>query len=81
MNMQVSLRNQSGLDFIDISSEEWREYEFLNGTKVRISAPLQLHVSDNGHRILDAEGTSHYVPMGWIHLSWHAKPNEPHFVL
>ena len=81
MNMPLPLRNQSGLEFVDISSEEWREYEFASGAKVRIDEPLQLHVSDHGHRVLDANGTSHYIPLGWIHLSWRAKNGQPHFVL
>ena len=80
MSSAGALRNESGLDFTDISSEEWREYEFPSGRKVRISNPLQLHVSENGHRVLDAEGTSHYIPVGWIHLSWRAREGAAHFV-
>jgi hypothetical protein len=76
----VEFRNTSGLDFKDISSEQWREYTFPEGQAVRVVKPLKLYVSDNGHRILDAEGVSHYVPFGWIHLKWLAKDGEPHFV-
>lgn len=65
----------------DISSERYREYRFLGGDVVRIEAPLKLNVSESGgHRIFDAEGVSHYVPAGWIHLSWVAKDGEPNFV-
>ena len=81
MSQVVEFRNESGLDFKDISSERWREYTFADGQAVRIDNPLRLYVSDNGHRILDAEGVSHYVPLGWIHLKWQAKEGEPHFVL
>ncbi len=81
MAQVVEFRNESGLDFRDISSEQWREYTFGEGQTVRIDKPLQLYVSDNGHRILDAEGVSHYVPLGWIHLKWQAKDGKPHFVL
>ena len=81
MSQVVDFRNDSGLDFKDISSEQWREYMFADGQVVRIEMPLKLYVSDNGHRILDAEGVSHYVPLGWIHLKWRAKDGEPHFVL
>lgn len=77
--------NQSGLDFTDISSEEFREYRYLQdggGTGiVYIQKPLRLHVSDSGgHRVFDAQGYSHYVKPGWHHLLWKAKDGHPHFV-
>ncbi len=74
-------RNESDLEFSDISSEAWREYEFGSGAKVRIDSPTQLNVSESGgHRIFDSEGVSHYVPAGWIHLKWMAKDGSPNFV-
>lgn len=72
--------NKSGLDFTDISSEAWREYSFDNGEIIKINHPLQLHVNDDGHRIFDSEGISHYIPAKWIHLRWKAKEGEPNFV-
>lgn len=73
--------NESGLDFTDISSEEFREYLFESGVSVHIEEPLFLNVSDSGgHRVFDADGVSHYMPTGWIHLSWKAKEGKPHFV-
>ncbi|MEG3178728.1 hypothetical protein C8J44_3645 [Sphingomonas sp. PP-CE-3A-406] len=73
--------NASGLEFTDISSEQWREYQFLNGQAIRINSPLKLNVSaSGGHRIFDAEGISHYVPAGWIHLKWTVKDGAPNFV-
>lgn len=78
---QHHFENRSGLDFVDISSEEWREYTFEGGTTLRVDQPLRLHVSENGHRIFDAQGVSHYVPLGWIHLKWKAKEGSPNFVL
>lgn len=73
--------NATALEFEDISSERYREYRFLGGDVVRIEAPLKLNVSDSGgHRIFDAEGVSHYIPAGWIHLRWVAKDGEPNFV-
>ena len=74
-------RNESGLSFKDISSEQWRCYTFSEGKTVHIEGPLWLHVSSNGHRVFDSEGVSHYVPLGWISLKWLAKEGEPHFVL
>lgn len=78
---EPSFRNESGLEFSDISSEEWREYRFPGGDVIKIDRPLKLHVSESrGHRIFDAEGRSHYIPWGWIHLSWGAKDGAPNFV-
>lgn len=72
--------NQSSNKFTDISSEQYREYIFPNGDKVRVDQPLQLSVSTSGHRLFDAAGVSHYIPKGWIQLSWKAKDGQPHFV-
>lgn len=73
--------NATDLEFADISSERYREYRFRGGDVVRIEAPLKLNVSESGgHRIFDAEGVSHYIPAGWIHLIWVAKEGEPNFV-
>ena len=80
MTNQLDLRNQSGLEFTDISSERWREYLFADGETVVIDNPLQLHVSQTGHRILDAQGISHFVPTTWKQLRWEARENAPHFV-
>ncbi len=73
--------NESSLEFTDISSEEYRIYEFNNGKTVMISEPLKLNVAKSGgHRIYDNSGVSHYIPQGWIHLSWRAKSGQPNFV-
>jgi hypothetical protein len=58
----------------DISSEEYRTYDFSDGGSITIKKPLRIKVSENGHRILDADGVSHYVPKGWIHLYWEGDP-------
>lgn len=74
-------KNGTDLEFTDISSEQWREYQFLGGETIRIEAPLKLNVSESGgHRIFDAKGVSHYIPAGWIHLKWTVKDGEPNFV-
>lgn len=73
--------NESGLEFSDISSEASRQYRFADDTVVWIDAPLKLNVSaSGGHRLFDASGASHYIPSGWVHLSWRAKDGAPHFV-
>lgn len=76
----MNFNNKSGLEFTDISSEQYRQYDFI-GAAIRIEQPLQLHVSESGgHRIFDVQGVSHYIPKGWIHLSWEVKENAPNFV-
>lgn len=73
--------NESGLEFKDISSEEYRVYEWGNFASIRIENPLRLHVSESGgHRIFDAKGVSHYIPSGWIHIQWKAKEGQANFV-
>jgi len=76
----MEFKNETELEFTDVSTEKWRKYKFSDGSKVKIKNPLKIHVSDNGHRIFDASGTSHYIPMGWIHLSWKSKDGQAHFV-
>ena len=77
----AEFRNATDLEFTDISSEEWREYRFLGGETIRINAPQQLNVSESrGHRVFDGHGVSHYIPAGWIHLSWKVRDGEPNFV-
>lgn len=75
----TELRNDSEYNFDDISSEVYRVYEFGDET-VRIDQPEYLAVSDSGHRILDEDGESHYIPYGWSQIRWRAADGEPHFV-
>ncbi len=72
--------NGTNLKFADISSEDYREYRFPNGDFVRIERPVMLNVSKNGHRVWDEMEVSHYIPHGWIHLSWKVKKGEPNFI-
>ncbi len=77
----MEFKNSSGLQFTDISSELCRTYEFPGGTVVEIKEPQFLNVSKSGgHRLFSADGTSHYVPSGWIHLSWRVREGQPNFV-
>lgn len=75
----AEFKNGTDLKFSDISSEQFREYTFPMGV-VRIENPLQLNVSKNGHRVYDGQGTSHYIPQGWIHLKWQVREGQPNFV-
>lgn len=66
--------------FSDISSEQYRVYEFCDKS-IRIENPLLLSVSaSGGHRVWDAKGVSHYIPSGFRHIFWEAKEGQPHFV-
>jgi hypothetical protein len=67
--------------FKDISEEEYREYDFgVDEGTVKIVAPLWLHVSaSGGHRILDNDGISWYIPARWCALRWKAKPGYAAF--
>ncbi|HLW51277.1 MAG TPA: hypothetical protein VKW06_00410 [Candidatus Angelobacter sp.] len=81
----MQLINKTDLQFSDISSEKYRQYTFAasdgSDITIRVHAPLYLNVSESGgHRILDAEGVSHYIPPKWIHLEWKTKDGQPHFV-
>lgn len=78
--MAIELNNKSDNKFVDISTEVGRTYFFPGGDEVYISAPQWLSVSAGGHRILDGEGFSHYIPKGWIRITWKVKAGNPHFV-
>ncbi len=78
----IEFRNESGLEFKDISTEAFRVYTLANGDTLRIDEPQRLHVSDSGgHRLFDGAGNSHYIPTGWLALTWQAREGKPHFVL
>lgn len=75
------LRNDTNIKFTDISTEETRRYQYKGEEYVVIENPIALNVSKaGGHRVLDGQGLSHYIPKGWIGLSWKARDGQPHFV-
>lgn len=81
------MKNESKLEFVDISSEKYRTYVFqskvstVQTVEVTIKEPTHLHVSKSGgHRLLDSSGKSHYIAPGWIHLYWEVYPEAPNFV-
>ena len=77
----VELRNKSGHKFRTIIGAV-RTYHFPGGEEYVIDQPRFLHVSDSGgHRILDSEGVGHYVPAGWLAVSWTVAADEPHFTI
>lgn len=76
----MKIINESKMNFKDISNEESRTYHYST-TEQNINEPLYLNVGKRGgHRILDASGTAHYIPKGWLRLSWKTKDGSPHFI-
>lgn len=74
----VSFVHPQNMKFEDVSTEEWRRYEW-EGFSFEIKCPLRLHVSKSGgHRIFAADGC-HYVPAGWMHIEWSTRAGKPHF--
>jgi hypothetical protein len=76
----VKLINKTGLEFVDISSERYREYIFLGKGIIKIDNPAMIAITKTGHRILDTSGKSHYIPAEWQAINWEAKKGKPHFV-
>lgn len=59
------------MNFTNIEGlEEWREYDFGHGKTYRIEKPTRVHVKrkpeGDSHRLIDAAGNRHYVPVGWV---------------
>lgn len=76
----IELRNASVNKFVDISSEQFREYNFGSKGFVKIDYPQWLSAGPNGHRVLDFVGECHYIPNGWLSIKWKAFNDQPHFV-
>lgn len=75
-----SKMNIGDIEFQNIASEEYRTYTFADNC-VTITSPVWLNVSKSGgHRLIDIEGISHYIPSGWYHLCWMSKEGMPKFV-
>jgi hypothetical protein len=77
--------NKGSYQFIDISSEEWREYHYYDADNnlwysQRITGVIKLSVGGSGHRLFDKQGVSHFIKNDWKRISWKAKEGQPHFV-
>lgn len=62
----------------DISSEEWREYDFgPRPMPYRIDKPKELFLGSTTHRVVDIKGVTHCVPapghFGCV-VRWQANP-------
>lgn len=58
-------------------TEEWRSYLYTDDFVYRIDRPVKLYVKakpeGDSHRVVDAEGVTHYIPAGWRILRWVGK--------
>ena len=79
------IKSERGLEFTDISNEEYRRYLFIskNGTvaSVEYHEPIGLAISaSGGHRLVLASGECAYIKPEWITIHWKAKEGYHHFV-
>ena len=63
----------------DISTEDWREYVYGDGSAYRIEKPKRLLVKDrenlpDSHRVVDENGVTHYPNPTWVAVRWEADP-------
>lgn len=72
----------NGLEFIDISNETYRTYEFANGRTLTIYDPKGIHISESrGHRIITKDGWCVYVkPAESWFIHWRTYDQEKPFV-
>ena len=72
-------------EWVDISSEEYREYVYPDGKVIRIDEPTFVKVSPSSlgghaHRVQNTDGMGFYIPYGWRYIRWKAKAGESIFV-
>ena len=73
------IRVPANMSFSSLESEKSRIYHFPNDEKRVIVDPIAINVSrSGGHKVIDAEGITHYIPKGWLELTWKAKDGANH---
>jgi len=74
------VKEENELEFKDLTDELYRVYDWLDGKTLIINNPVKLNVSSSGgHRVLDDDNISHYIPSGWKHLYWKVKEGKKPF--
>jgi hypothetical protein len=69
------------LKFIDISSEQFREYTFPDGSTYTIDKPVKLAVRQSGsHSVIDVYGNNYYIKSNFIAIKWLPYDGQPNFV-
>lgn len=64
---------------LDITSEQYRTYHYPD-FDYTVQLPQYVILSDSGtHRVLDAEGVSHWIAAGFKAISWKVKEGEKNF--
>jgi hypothetical protein len=62
----------------DISNEQFREYTYPSGEKLRITGPKELYIMANGsHRVVDESGVTHRPTPGYLGISWKQSDGRP----
>lgn len=87
--MSVRLADRNGpvfgpgqAGFVDVSSEEWRRYDWPDSGTFHVDAPEGLDVlPDGGHCVVAADGTGHHVAPGWVRIQWRARDGQPHYMM
>ena len=65
-----------GLEFKDVSAEQYRVYTFPDMV-VRVDNPLWLAVSKSGgHRVVVSDNSTVYIPAGWRAIQWFNHPGK-----
>jgi hypothetical protein len=77
--------NNGKYNFIDISSELWREYHFYDAENENwysriITGVIKLSAEGSGHRLFDKHGISYFIKNDWKYITWKAKAGQPNFV-
>jgi hypothetical protein len=78
--------SSESFDFVDISREQFREYNLAGGTSYRIENPVALYVKESGsHRVVakmpNGQYESHYIDAeGKRPVKWVVGPGEPFFL-
>lgn len=72
-------------EWVDISSEEYREYVYPDGKVVRVENPVYVKVAPSSlgghaHRVQTVDQMGFYIPWGWRYIRWKAKAGRPVFV-
>lgn len=72
------------VEWQDLSDEKFRIYHFPGGNSYRVGRPKKLYAKASGsHRVIaesvDGKKVSHYIPSGWIAISWEVRDGQDPF--
>jgi hypothetical protein len=65
--------------FLDISNQKTRTYNYGENKIVVIENPQWLNIDKTGHRVVDLAEVAHFLPEGWIEITWEAKDGSELF--